>query len=835
MSIISQNTLSKILTLTGDFVQRIASLPSRQRLKVIVVVTASLISLLAAPLFTVNAVHNIGLFQLDGNIQCGSASNIAANGPDWGCIFNANGQTVNPFSSIANTFIKDQLSVSGTVDNTVFVGSNKNNDPISAWHWGTQNNQAKDDLSNVYAYAALNPGNNHLIIYSGFERISPSGDSHIDLEFFQQTVATSPSTPPCTAKNNTCPFIGARTAGDTIVSMDFLVGGTLGSISIHKWVGSATVGSYQLVETFSPSPSVFCNAANTICGLNNAASISGGNWTSFDSHGNVITSLPANAFTEFGVDVTAELGGTPCFSTTMGKTRSSQSFTATLEDFAGPSSFPVCTARIGIAPTAVNEVGATHTFTVTVSKVVAGATSAAPDGTTVTVNLAPSNGVTISNVVDNCATTGTINGVCTVSFTSPTGGIVTATASATVFIGGVPFPVTTNGMNGNSGPATKTFVDAFITIGPPIDTNSITEGHTFTVTVKQNSGNGAGFVNAPNGTPVTVTLTPSNGAMIVNTVDTCASPGTSAGICTVTFTSTTTGTVTAHASVTLVVLGVTLTRQTNGIGQNSGDANKFFVAGSIRWTKVDNAGNLLEGATFQICQVANIDSDTNALTPITPVCNTVVDNNAPPGSITDQDSASGKFLVTNLVLGNYTVHETVPPPGFTADTRTATIVISIGSPNGNITQSFGSFVDLRPILKVTGFGYTDQPTGTPTAGVVSGTAVYTVTMHNFGGSAALLSGQLVVTAPDTGSGFSCTGTGPTTTTVSGCTLTFTSVTVTAGGDATFTLTLTYSNLPNGDVVTANLTGTYTTTTPGDTLVRTVSDTPATISFTIQAN
>ncbi len=80
----------------------------------------------------------------------------------------------------------------------------------------------------------------------------------------------------------------------------------------------------------------------------------------------VIGALPANAFTEFGVNVTELLGGTPCISTFMGKTRSSQSFTAELKDFSGPAGFNICGASIAIAPDAVNEVGDDHTFTVTV-------------------------------------------------------------------------------------------------------------------------------------------------------------------------------------------------------------------------------------------------------------------------------------------------------------------------------------------------------------------------------------------------------------------------------------------------------------------------------------
>src|SRR5204863_1313997 len=110
---------------------------------------------------------------------------------------------------------------------------------------------------------------------------------------------------------------------------------------------------------------------------------------------------------------------------------------------------------------------------------------------------------------------------------------------------------------GGSGPAVKTFVDANITIGPDA-TNEVGQPHTFTVTVKQSNGSGNGFVNAPNGTKPTVSLSNSNGAANQISTNTCTNPGTSNGTCTVTFTSPSAGKVTGNASVTLTVGGVSL-------------------------------------------------------------------------------------------------------------------------------------------------------------------------------------------------------------------------------------------------------------------------------------
>src|SRR5439155_387488 len=118
------------------------------------------------------------------------------------------------------------------------------------------------------------------------------------------------------------------------------------------------------------------------------------------------------------------------------------------------------------------------------------------------------------------------------------------------------------GPNG-SGPATKTHVDANITIAPTTATNDAGANHTFTVTVKRNLGGGDGFVNAPDGTKPTVTLTNGNGATDSVVTNTGANPGTTAGQCSVTFASNTTGNVVGNASVTLTVGGISITRDTN--------------------------------------------------------------------------------------------------------------------------------------------------------------------------------------------------------------------------------------------------------------------------------
>ena len=101
----------------------------------------------------------------------------------------------------------------------------------------------------------------------------------------------------------------------------------------------------------------------------------------------------------------------------------------------------------------------------------------------------------------------------------------------------------------NSGPAVKRWVNARIAIAPNA-TNEVGQPHTFTVTLQQDTGNGAGFV-AFAGQHVDFTLTPAGGAsaLLDAAASSCDDQNTNAaGQCTIVFTSNTAGTVNGHAT-----------------------------------------------------------------------------------------------------------------------------------------------------------------------------------------------------------------------------------------------------------------------------------------------
>jgi hypothetical protein len=343
-------------------------------------------------------------------------------------------------------------------------------------------------------------------------------------------------------------------------------------------------------------------------------------------------------------------------------------------------------ANISISPpSAVNEVGVEHTFTITTNAFPAGTTATlSPPTPSISTNLSPTPDLeNVSTCNNPTSSNGGNTYTCTVKIKSSTPGVFTLNATAAWHFadgdaGANPSSVnvtrdtdpatTTIGSGpGGSGPATKRFVDLEITIGPPVATNTVGDPHTFVVTVSQDDGLPAGaaggdavtgFGPVPNGTGVTVTLANSDGANYQIAVggDHCVQPsggGTVNGTCGVTFTSQTAGTVTGNASVSLSVGGVALTRDTNPAtttipcggalvqGTTCGPAIKHFVAGSISWTKVDNANpaRALGGATFALCRNGLYNFTTKGFDPITPDCTfgPVVDNTGQAG-YTGKDS-----------------------------------------------------------------------------------------------------------------------------------------------------------------------------------------------------
>src|SRR5205085_4175488 len=111
---------------------------------------------------------------------------------------------------------------------------------------------------------------------------------------------------------------------------------------------------------------------------------------------------------------------------------------------------------------------------------------------------------------------------CTVNLASSQTGVTIVSAHTTLSVNGVSLTRHTNGTGANSQPARKTWVNARIVIAPDA-TNQVGQSHTFMVTLFKDLGTGI-FVPAA-GEHVTVTLTPTNGATVLNPTGTCTQAG----------------------------------------------------------------------------------------------------------------------------------------------------------------------------------------------------------------------------------------------------------------------------------------------------------------------
>ena len=273
------------------------------------------------------AVHDNGMFELDGNI----AHNSATTPPfDWASLFDASGnQLVAPDLNgplLASGFFSDAAQP----DPSFFAGSVKDLDSIGSWDCKTQNNVLdKDDLENAYAAVVKVPAGapdnaGHKVLYLGSERGSNNGDSFAGFWLLKD---------PTVGCSGSGGFAGHHTDGDILVVSNYTNGGGTHNVQVYEWQGDDATGSPVLLPAFNGAK---CGGAATddACAIANADAISSP-WTP--------TSHATNTFVEAGVDLTAVLNktGDSCFSTFLAETRSSQEITAELKDFTG-GTFNTC-------------------------------------------------------------------------------------------------------------------------------------------------------------------------------------------------------------------------------------------------------------------------------------------------------------------------------------------------------------------------------------------------------------------------------------------------------------------------------------------------------------
>ncbi|HEV8546055.1 MAG TPA: DUF11 domain-containing protein, partial [Candidatus Limnocylindrales bacterium] len=245
------------------------------------------------------AAHDEGLFELDGN-----AVASAAPGDDW--------------SNVANA--EDQLFIgagteSAANDVTYFTGGgSKDVNDIDEWAYtGIDQTPDKDDILDAYAAAYQKDGDT--FVYFGADRFDGSGDSFIGFWFFQNNVDLG-------AGGN---FTGVHAVGDVLVLSDFTNGGSISQIKIYEWNGSGLDLVASGAECDVPGDHEACAVVN--------AATEDAPWPYTDKDGN--HDFAPGAFYEGGINLDDIFpNGAPCFSGFLAETRSSQSTSAQLKDFA---------------------------------------------------------------------------------------------------------------------------------------------------------------------------------------------------------------------------------------------------------------------------------------------------------------------------------------------------------------------------------------------------------------------------------------------------------------------------------------------------------------------
>jgi hypothetical protein len=274
------------------------------------------------------AVHNEGLFELDGN----AVNDPAVPGIDWADVFANNGQP-------GNTFVTDVVNLN---DNIFTGGGSKDGRDVTQWNWTTGSAPDKDDLEHAYAYLATDAAGNE-IVYFGADRYSNSGDSDIGFWFFKQAITVNPNGS----------FNGAHSVGDILVVSDFVGGGSNSVIEVYEWNGSGltllasgTNGSGGSIV--NAQTGLFCLNSDLACAVANNAPTPAPWAYQFKGVSGNSANFPTATFFEGGVNLTGLLSTSECFSSFLAETRSSASPTATLKDFVlGP--FKNCS--IGVTKT----------------------------------------------------------------------------------------------------------------------------------------------------------------------------------------------------------------------------------------------------------------------------------------------------------------------------------------------------------------------------------------------------------------------------------------------------------------------------------------------------
>lgn len=275
------------------------------------------------------AVHDAGVFQLDGNAQSSVQSTPPAS-DDWDKVCHEAAPTICPSGSNTTGATAVSFTNDGAQNATIFTGGgSKDPSDVSSWAWKNETGGLpdKDNLQDSFA-ARYQPSTGSYagkdLLYFGSDRFDNSGDAQQGFWFFQNPITL----------NSDGTFSGVHKVGDLLILSDFSNGGTTSTINIYKWVGSGgdTNGTLQLLAGGTAARCDGTAVTNDeFCGIVNPDNGTPSPWPFTDKSGN--NTYLQGEFYEGGVNLTSLGLSGECFATVTSETRSSTSATATLKDF----------------------------------------------------------------------------------------------------------------------------------------------------------------------------------------------------------------------------------------------------------------------------------------------------------------------------------------------------------------------------------------------------------------------------------------------------------------------------------------------------------------------
>jgi hypothetical protein len=256
---------------------------------------------------TAGAVHDINVFELDGNV----ADDSGAGAPDdWATLFFP--EPGDSTMALDETLVADE---SGDADRGFGSGLTKDTEDLQQWTWFNGGiSPGKDDI--LHAYAASYVYDKKQILYFGQDRLPvPNGSTAMGFWFFQNPVGLK--------ENGT--FSGTHKVGDILITSDMQNGGSVSVINIFKW----TTNGLHLESTLTNAECGQPLPDDIACAIANESGPISVPWEYPEAL------VPANVFLEGGINLSDVFQGQqlPCFSTFLAGTRTSPSETADLKDF----------------------------------------------------------------------------------------------------------------------------------------------------------------------------------------------------------------------------------------------------------------------------------------------------------------------------------------------------------------------------------------------------------------------------------------------------------------------------------------------------------------------